>query len=347
MATWKLILGVALGLDILASFLYRVIKGRQIIGKHVVITGGSSGIGAALAAEFLRSGAGSISLIARRMDVLQQTKTDLEALAAQMASQEKKNKAKKPSSLSSSSVRVEVASADATDGASLARAIQSLEEKSGPTDILVACAGSAKPGFFHEQDVGVFQSTMTLNYMGCVNAVKAVASGFLSRGSGLVVLVSSTMGLVGFCGYTSYAPTKWAVRGLADCLRNEWAGSGVDVCIAYPVDTDTPGFHEENRTKPPACAAISNLGNLYSAEKTAQVIVGGIKRGAYHLATPDVGVNLLMGLQAGISPHTFGPVSGVIIAAVGSLVLRGLRVLMDTVVKHYAKKKVTVVKKDT
>jgi 3-dehydrosphinganine reductase len=51
-------------------------------------------------------------------------------------------------------------------------------------------------------------------------------------------------------GYSSYAPTKFALRGLADSLRNELCGTGVGVSIFYPSNMATPGFEQENRTKP-------------------------------------------------------------------------------------------------
>ena len=85
---------------------------------------------------------------------------------------------------------------------------------------------------------------MTINYLGVVHSVKAVLPSMLQQHSGHISFVSSSMGLigalyyvlpssspvflqspvvagVGFAGYTAYAPTKWAVRGLADTLRNE------------------------------------------------------------------------------------------------------------------------------
>jgi 3-dehydrosphinganine reductase len=109
-----------------------------------------------------------------------------------------------------------------------------------------------------EQDVSVFSDMMQLNYMGTVHVLKAALPGLVQRGEGHVVLVASVMAVIGahqtlqwqdsgwwvgmmrhvlqvahptccsfldvsagFTGYASYAPSKWAVRGLCDCLRNE------------------------------------------------------------------------------------------------------------------------------
>jgi len=57
------------------------------------------------------------------------------------------------------------------------------------------------------------------------------------------------MALMGFTGYAAYAPSKYAVRGLAECLRNELQGTGVKVSIGFPPDTKTPGFDIENLSK--------------------------------------------------------------------------------------------------
>lgn len=71
-------------------------------------------------------------------------------------------------------------------------------------------------------------------------------------------------------GYASYAPTKYALRGLGDTLRNELCATGVDVCVAFPVDIDTPGYRTENLTKPPCCREISAATAPSSAEAAAR-----------------------------------------------------------------------------
>ncbi len=103
---------------------------------------------------------------------------------------------------------------------------------SGPIDVLICNAGSAQPGYFHDQEAEVFDSAMKLNYMGIVNTVKAAYDDMVRRGKGHICLVASTMSLMGFVGYSSYAPTKWAVRGLADCLRNEVSTQPQLHCVA-------------------------------------------------------------------------------------------------------------------
>ena len=68
-----------------------------------------------------------------------------------------------------------------------------------------------------------------------------------AAGSGQLVLVASAAALIGLYGYSSYAPSKFAVRGLAEALRSELAPEGIGVSVVYPPDTDTPGYREELR----------------------------------------------------------------------------------------------------
>eukprot|EP00879_Flechtneria_rotunda_P022800 GHRR01024080.1.p1 GENE.GHRR01024080.1~~GHRR01024080.1.p1 ORF type:complete len:117 (+),score=21.68 GHRR01024080.1:703-1053(+) len=95
----------------------------------------------------------------------------------------------------------------------------------------------------------MFERQMQLNYLGSLHAAKAVYAGMVSRNSGHICFVASTMALMGLVGYSAYAPSKFAVRGLAECLRNEVQGTKVCVSIAYPADVNTPGYAKENLSK--------------------------------------------------------------------------------------------------
>ncbi|KAH8069647.1 3-dehydrosphinganine reductase [Aureococcus anophagefferens] len=97
---------------------------------------------------------------------------------------------------------------------------------------------------------------MDLNYLGVVKTLKATLPGMVDRKAGTAVLVSSGLALCGYAGYSAYAPTKWAVRGLAETLRSELLPFDISVHSVYPPNMDTPGFVEENRTKPKSAKAI-------------------------------------------------------------------------------------------
>lgn len=68
--------------------------------------------------------------------------------------------------------------------------------------------------------------------------------------SGRVVMVSSTLGLMGMIGYSQYSPTKFALRGLAECLRQELIPYNIRVSIYFVSTINSPGYEKENITKP-------------------------------------------------------------------------------------------------
>jgi 3-dehydrosphinganine reductase len=251
----------------------------KLSGSHVLITGGSSGIGLATARLALGRGA-RVSLVARRPDVL----------------------AEAAASLRSAGGKVSVAAADVADAAQVAVAIDALTDAHGPVEIAVCSAGQARPGYFTELDPELFRSMMDVNYFGTVNVVRAVVPGMIERRRGSVVGVSSAAGLVGVFGYTAYAPTKFAVRGFLESLRGELAPYGVHVGCSYPPDTDTPQLEDENRYKPKETKAISGTITPLSAERVAQSIVDGIEKERF-VIIPDVqtkGLAKIVGLAPGL-----------------------------------------------
>ena len=249
--------------------------------QHVLITGGSSGIGLALARQAAAAGA-RVSLVARDLAKLSAARaaigTDLPA-----------------------AITVFVASADVAVEAQVQTALAAAEAAHGPVDVLIASAGIAQPGYFEEISVSVFERTMAVNYFGTLYALKAVVPAMRQRGRGAVVLISSGAGLHGFFGYTPYSPTKFALRGLAEALRAELKGSGVHVAIVYPPDTDTPQLTEENRTKPVETKAITAGGGLWTAEAVAQVTLDGLARRRFAI-TPGWQITALLWLNSILAP---------------------------------------------
>jgi 3-dehydrosphinganine reductase len=178
----------------------------------------------------------------------------------------------------SAPTRVAGEPADVTDPDRLHAAIALLVAQFGPVDVLVTCAGEARPGHFEQLAPQVFEDQMALNYFGTLHAVRAVVPTMLERHAGHLLLVSSTAGLVGVYGYSAYAPTKFALRGLAETLRAELKPFGIVVSCAFPPDTDTPGLTRENLEKPEATARISAAVKVRSAPVVAAAMVRGVER---------------------------------------------------------------------
>ncbi len=122
-------------------------------------------------------------------------------------------------------------------------------------------------------------------------------------GSGRIVLVSSQAGQIGVFGYTSYCSTKFALKGLAESLQMELARDNIYVTIAYPPDTDTPGFAEENKTKPIETQLINETSGVLSVEEVARKIILSTQKGSFSCW---FGINgfLLECLTSGAQPIT-------------------------------------------
>jgi short-subunit dehydrogenase len=263
-----------------------------VVEMHAVITGGSSGIGLAVASALGERGS-VVSLIARDPGRL--------ADAAK--------------SLRSKGIEAHVASADVADKAAVTGAIAGLTAAAGPCDVLVTSAGQARPGHFHSLDDDVFRRMMEVDYFGTLHAVRAVVPSMIARGSGSIVAISSATAVLGIFGYTAYAPAKFAVRGLMESLRDELRPVGVHVACVYPPDVDTPQLAEENRFKPAETAAISGSVRPISAEAVALSIVRAIERKRYAVY-PDRSIALLA---------AFGPLVAPVLRRMVDRRVRGVR----------------------
>ncbi|WP_326574492.1 SDR family oxidoreductase [Streptomyces sp. NBC_00481] len=244
----------------------------DIGSTHVIVTGGSSGIGLATARLLAARGA-KLSLVARGAERLEEAAKDVSA-AARRAS-------------------VAARAADVADQRALTRAIAELEdEQAQPCDILVTSAGLARPGHFLDLPDDVFRQMIEVDYFGTLHALRAVAPGMVERGYGSVVAVSSAAGLLGIFGYSAYGPAKFAVRGLMESVRAELTPRGVHVGVVFPPDVDTPQLAEENLWKPEETRVVGGTIKPLTAEKVAAAIVKGIDQRRFTIC-PDTGTRAL------------------------------------------------------
>ncbi|GAB5357942.1 hypothetical protein AAMO2058_000417300 [Amorphochlora amoebiformis] len=310
-------IGGIIGAIFVLETLSRLVRksSASVKGKHIVITGGSTGIGFSLAKKFAALGA-NVTIMAR-------TEAKLKSAVGEIKKSAKDG------------VRVEYKSVDVTDEKKVFSAMEYCE-KTQDIAMLIMSAGQATPGYFLDQDIDQFKRHMNLNYFGSLHSVKAVAPYMTSRGNGKIVFISSAASSIPIIGYSGYTPTKCAVRGLSDVLRMEFKGFGVNVSIAYPPDTRSPGFDRENLTKPEECKTISKFGDVFEAEQVADSIVDGILAGDYHIGSPDFFQNrVINSLSAGISPRS-SIVFDIILAPIWLIVGEIFCIICDYIASGYA-----------
>ena len=226
-------------------------------GRHVVVTGGSSGIGEAVALAAAQRGA-SVTLMARSEARLAEATARL--LTAVPGAE------------------VGVVPADVSDGEVVADAFARAVGERGHVDVLVCSAGVSRPGRFVELDDDVFRSMIDIDFFGTLWPIRSVVPEMVRRRRGSVVGICSAAGLVGVYGYSAYGAAKFAVRGLLESLRTELAPHGVHVGCVYPPDVDTPMLADEEEFKPVETRAIAGTIKPLSAERVASSVIRGIDR---------------------------------------------------------------------
>lgn len=227
---------------------------------HVIITGGSSGIGKALARIYLKRG-DVVTVIGRSAERLQLAEKSLLG------------------DVSEATGRVRIAACDVADEDALQTVIAESEASFGPCDILITSAGVVHPAIFEDLDSALFSSQISTNLMGTANAVRAVYRGMKLRRRGTILLVSSGAALIGIHGYTAYCASKSAVAGFAEALRMEAAPYGVGVVIAYPPDTDTPQLAAEIPQRSRQASLVMQSVRPWTPEAVARRMIRGLDRG--------------------------------------------------------------------
>jgi len=228
-------------------------------GKVVLITGGSSGIGLALAIRLAQGGA-RLWLAARRPEPLAQAAEQVRAL---------------------SGAPCRVLPADVSDPGQAFRLVEQVTRQDGTPDLLINAAGITHPGYVHELDLEVFRRMMEVNYFGTLNTVKAVLPGMMARRSGQIVNIISVAGFGGVFGYSAYGASKYAVRGFSDVLRSEMKAHGISVSVVFPADTDTPQLAYEKPFQPAETKIMNAKAKTRSADEVAGIILEGVRRKRY------------------------------------------------------------------
>ncbi|XP_020584134.1 3-dehydrosphinganine reductase TSC10A-like [Phalaenopsis equestris] len=253
-----------------------------IKGRHVFITGGSSGIGLAIARLAAAEGA-RVSILARNRRRLDEARDSIRLATG---------------------VEVGIYSVDVRDAEAVASAI----EEAGPIDVLICNQGVFTPQELEKQEMDEIKFMVDVNLMGTFHLIKAALPGMKrrTRETGLpasIGIMSSQGGQVGIYGYTAYSASKFALRGLSEALQHEVIADNIFVSLIFPSDTDTPGLSEEIRRRPEISKIIAASSGGMKADDVAKKSLNGIKAGRFIIPCNFEGTMLSIA-TAGLSPQS-------------------------------------------
>lgn len=225
----------------------------NIAGKRVLITGGSSGIGLALARAGLAKGA-KIVITGRRPEALASAVQDLRQTSASVWS-----------------VAADVATPEGR-AATIHGAIDAL----GGLDVLINNAGGVRAGRLENIPESELQAMLDVDLMAPILLTRAALPALRASGDAMIVNVASGIALVGAPFYATYAATKAGLARFGEALRRELKGEGIHLLTAYPGGTDTP-MMASNRAGPELGFARE------PASAVADAILNGVETDAFEV----------------------------------------------------------------
>ena len=202
--------------------------------KTIWITGGSTGIGKALAIKFANEG-WNVAISARRENLLNEIADNHENIS--------------PFPL------------DVTDKSKCKEVFEKIKNKFENIDICFFSTGTWNPKKERDIDIEQIEEVFKINFFGTLNAIKAVEEYFKNRKSGTITIVSSIAGYRGLPNSTGYGPSKSALNNLAESLYFDFKRSNVRVCLVSPGFIKTP-MTDKNDFKMPFLKTTE-----YAAEK--------------------------------------------------------------------------------
>ncbi len=231
-------------------------------GRLAVVTGASSGIGAATARLLAREGA--------RVVLMARTESALEEVAAGIRPRGEKRRPSLPTSV--------------TPAAATA-ACERIVRETGVPDLLVNNAGAGRWLFTEETPPVEAVAMMAAPYFAAFFATRAFLPGMLARGSGRIVNVNSPASKLPWPGAAGYTSARWALRGFTLALRQELAGSGVGVTHFVAGKTSSEYF-AHNPGAEERIPRISKLIPTLTPEDAAKALVGAVHRDADEAVVP-------------------------------------------------------------
>ena len=253
---------LAAGFGLVARELWRRRTEADLTGRVVLVTGGSRGLGLAVAREFAKLGC-RLVVCARDVEELARAQQDLEGRGAETLA----------------------VPCDVTDPDQVARLVAQATERFGRVDVLVNNAGIISVGPAQEMTRRDFGDAMDVDFWGTLNPILAVLPQMRQRGEGRIVNVTSIGGKVSVPHLLPYSCAKFAATALSEGLRAELARDGITVTTIVPGllrtgSYDQAFFKGDRAGEYDWFSVGDNLpGQSISAERAAREIVRAVRRG--------------------------------------------------------------------
>jgi 3-oxoacyl-[acyl-carrier protein] reductase len=225
---------------------------HQLEGKVAVITGGGSGIGAAIALLFAQEGA-EVVLLDRDEQHALAVAQECEAFGG----------------------RAQALEVDVTDSEAVRQTMAQVVEEFGGIDVLVSAAGILDETPLLEMTEATFDRTLAVDLKGVFLAVRWAAPHMVERGGGRIINIASQLGIKGGTGLTHYVAAKAGVIGMTKALALELAEHGILVNAIAPGPIVTPlieGLSEEWKTAKQAELPIGRFGQAHEVAPTALLL---------------------------------------------------------------------------
>ncbi|HEX8076001.1 MAG TPA: SDR family NAD(P)-dependent oxidoreductase [Thermoleophilaceae bacterium] len=226
----------------------------ELRGCCAVVTGASSGIGAATARALADRGA-RVALVARTRDALEEVAADIGRSGATAA----------------------VHAADLTDARAAASAAEAIRGDLGVPDVLVNNAGAGRFLFIDETAPDEAESMMAVPYFAAFNMTRAVLPDMLARDSGRVLIVNSPASYVAWPGACGYTAARFAMRGFTEGLRADLHGTGVGVSSVTAGKVRSPYF-DNNPGSEERIPTITRIIRTLTPEEVAHAVVDALER---------------------------------------------------------------------
>jgi short-subunit dehydrogenase len=220
-------------------------------GRVALVTGASSGIGAATARAFAAAGM-RVALCARRKDRLEQLAADLAGQGSEAS----------------------VHAVDVTDPLAVRAMMDEVAARWGRLDVLVNNAGRGFSATLEQTSAEELRALVELNVVAVLGVTQVALPIMRRQGSGHIINISSIVGRRAVPYRAAYSATKFALGALSEALRVELTGTGITVTLVYPIRTDGTEFHEVEVQK----VRWRPRGPVQSAERVALTILSCVRR---------------------------------------------------------------------